>query len=84
MGELISRRPILPLTRKAFKINDLGGGQKWFGILPENKPQVIDGVKEIRSYLKNQIGPNANSDLTIPVFLRREPNSPHWKDYDKP
>ena len=22
-------------------------------------------------------------DLTIPKFLRREPDAPHWKDYDK-
>jgi hypothetical protein len=24
-----------------------------------------------------------NRDLTIPKFLRRDPNAPHWKDYDK-
>ena len=23
-----------------------------------------------------------SSDLTIPKFLRREPDAPHWKDYD--
>jgi hypothetical protein len=58
---------------------DLGEG--YHAVTDSPRPAPATGASSVSpKYTEEEL--RIPDDLTIPKFLRREPDAPHWKDYD--